>query len=164
MKYCIDSSALIGLGERHYPERIDVFSPIWKDLYKMIDKGKLVSVDMVKIELERKADDWRSKFLAKANGMFQIDESIEQEYAEVIADIEGNAKCPSNKHRERFMIGADPWLIAYARSVDDCTVISEEKKSLNSYGLGEVCKELGVQHMDLLEFFEKRKIGKKKSN
>lgn len=159
MKYCIDTSALIGLGERHYPERLKVFAPIWEDLYAMINDGKLVSVDYVKIELEKKADDWRTKFLTKADMMFQIDTDIEMEYAKVISQIEMNVKCPNNAHRNRFMIGADPWLVACARSMGSCTVVSEEKKPLNKYGLGEICTELNVPHMDLLQLFEKRKIG-----
>ena len=136
-----------------------MFAPIWEDLYGMIDDGKLISVDYVKIELERRADDWRSGFLTKANGMFHISEGIENEYAKVITEIEKSNNCPKNNHRERFLRGADPWLIACARSIGNCTVISEEKKSLSKYGMGEVCKELEVPHLDLLQFFVAGNIG-----
>lgn len=159
MKYCIDTSALIDLGERHYPERLPVFKPIWNYVYQEIANGNIVSVDLVKEELESKADDWRSNFLLQANGMFQIDGDIENEFASVVSEIESkNGVFNINKHRERFMSGADPWVIALARN-KQCTVVSSETKKLAHYGLGEICKELKVPHMNLVKFFEVNKIG-----
>lgn len=159
MKYCFDASALIGLGERHYPERLKVFAPIWNHVYRCIESGDIISVDYVKIELERKADEWRDQFLARANKMFLISSNIEMEYATVISEIESNEKFSINNHRERFMSGADPWVIALARNIEECTVVSEEKKGLADYGLGPVCDVLGVKHMDLVQFFEANNIG-----
>lgn len=159
MRYCIDASALIDLGERHYPERVKVFSPIWESLYEGVEDGSIISVDYVKIELERKADEWRSNFYKRANEMFLISQEIEQEFAGVIRDIETDDRFPVNKHRERFMGGADPWVIALSRRVGDCVVVSAENKPIASYGLGPVCVCLGVSHMNLIEFFEARNIG-----
>lgn len=159
MKYCIDTSALIDLGERHYPERLPVFEPIWNHIYNEVANGNLVSVDIVKTELEDKADDWRTQFLSRADGLFHIDSDIEIEFASVVADIESKPQFFNvNKHRERFMSGADPWVIALARK-KQCAVISAEKKKLAHYGLGEVCKVLGVQHIDLVKYFEIGKVG-----
>ena len=151
MKYCLDSSTLIDLGERHYPEHIKVFAPIWNYIYSGIDIGEIISADYVKIELEKKADEWREKFLIRADKMFQIDESIEKEYAGVISDIEAISDFKINKHRERFMSGADPWVIALSRNIGDCTVVSAEKKGLTEYGLEPVCHVLGVKHINLIQ-------------
>lgn len=159
MKYCLDASALIDLGERHYPERLKVFAPIWKHIYHYVESGDIVSVDYVKIELEEKADEWREQFLARANKMFLISKSIELEYARVIREIESRDGFNLNKHRERFMSGADPWVIALARSIKECTVVSSETKPLADYGLGPVCNLLNVDHMNLVEFFEANNIG-----
>ncbi|MBL0039362.1 MAG: DUF4411 family protein [Nitrosomonadales bacterium] len=129
MKYCIDTSALIDLGERHYPERLPVFAPIWRHVYQEINNGSIVSVDVVKSELESKADDWRTHFLSQANGMFHMDRNIESEFASLVADVESSSHLFNvNKSRERFMSGADPWVIAYARS-KQYTVISAETKT-----------------------------------
>lgn len=157
MVYCIDTSALINLGERNYPEHITVFKPIWEHIYNSIKSGAIVSVDYVQIELENKAAEWRKNFLLQANAsaMFHMNESIELEYAGVIHDIEHGAQFLDNLHLKRFMKGADPWLIAQARSIGtDAIVISGEMKKLADYGLGAVCKELGVKHIGLVEFFE----------
>jgi len=154
----MDASALIGMGERHYPERVKVFAPIWEYLYSTIDRGDIISVDYVKIELEEKADDWREQFLSRASNMFLISSGIEAEYARIISEIEANTVFRINKHRERFMSGADPWVIALARNVGVCTVVSEERKGLAEYGLGPVCEVLGVKHMDLLHFIEANNI------
>lgn len=159
-KYCIDASALIDLGERHYPERLKLFEPIWASLYDGIDNGNIISVDYVKMELERKADDWRNDFLIRADQMFQINEDVEHEYASVISDIESLPDLPMNKARDRFLSGADPWVIALARSMDDCAAISAERKPLNAYGLGALCSELGVRHLNLVDFFEENGIGR----
>jgi hypothetical protein len=159
VRYSFDTSALIDLGERHYPERLRVFAPIWNYIYTGIDYGNIVSVDIVKEELEKKADDWRSDFLIRANVMFLMNPGIEAEYAGVIKDIESSAGFKKNNHRKRFMSGADPWIIAQARNIGNCTVISAETKSLTDYGLGPVCGLLGVRHLNLVRFFEENNIG-----
>ncbi|MHB1141534.1 MAG: DUF4411 family protein [Sulfuricaulis sp.] len=159
MKYCLDASALIDLGERHYPERLKVFAPIWEHLYSGIESGDIISVDYVKIELEKKADDWRKDFLDRANRMFIISNDIESEYAKIIRDIELRDNLNINKHRERFMSGADPWVIALAKNTGESIVVSAETKSLADYGLGPVCNLLGVKHMNLVQFFEANNIG-----
>lgn len=149
---------MIGLGERHYPERIPVFVPIWNHLYKEISSGGIVSVDYVKTELEERADDWRKTFILKADGMFYISETIEIEYARVIQELENGEQFLANKQRDRFMEGADPWVIALARNIGDCTVVSAETKKLADYGLGEVCAQLRVRHVGLVKFFEENNI------
>lgn len=159
MKYCLDCSALIDLGERHYPERVEVFTPIWEHLYSGIESGNIISADYVKIELERKAANWRRKFIRKASKMFRIDQSTEKEYANVIKAIEDCKELNINRQRERFMSGADPWVIALAKSVGKCTVVSAETKSIADYGLGPICRLLGVNYMNLVEFFEANSIG-----
>lgn len=154
MDYCIDTSALIDLGERHYPERLPVFGPIWNHIYREINNGTIVSVDLVKDELESKADDWRTNFLSQANRMFHIDSDIESEFASVMNDIESKKGLFNiNKPRDRFMRGADPWVIALARK-KQCTVISAETKKLADYGLGAICKALKVKHINLVDYFE----------
>lgn len=159
MKYCFDSSALIDLGERHYPERLKLFAPIWAHLYQGIDDKEIVSVDYVKIELTRKADEWREAFMARADQMFLINADIETEYGRLITEIEANALLPSNKARDRFMSGADPWVIALTMGIGDCTAVSAETKSLTEYGIGAVCKEIDVRHINLVKFFEENGIG-----
>lgn len=159
MKYCFDTSALIDLGERHYPKHLKVFAPIWDYLYRGIKDGEILSVDCVEIELEKKADKWRKDFLNHARPMFQISESVEREYADVIREIETRSEFRVNKHWERFIGGADPWVIALARNIGECTVVSAETKTLTDYGLKPVCQILGVKHNNLVEFFEANKIG-----
>lgn len=58
-----------------------------------------------------------------------------------------------NKHRQRFMDGADPWVIALASKMK-CTVISAETKKLLDYGLGAVRNELGIQHINLVSILK----------
>jgi len=158
MKYCIDSCCLIDLGERHYPEHLVIFKPIWTKLYEGIDKREIISVDAVHDEVKNKADEWREAFMAKSRHMFHISQDIELEYADVISDVEKNSNFSINAHRKRFMAGADPWLIALARSQDEATVVTSETKNLAQYGLRPVCDELGVRNLNLLEFFQEYKI------
>ena len=160
MKYCIDTSALVDLGERYYPENIPVFAPIWKHIYQEIKSGEIVTADYVRIELEERADEWRKSFIVQADKMFRIDEKIEIEYASVISELEKGHQFLRNKQRDRFMRGADPWIIALARHLKECTVVSGETKKLADYGLGEVCVQLGVRHIRLVEFFQENNIGR----
>lgn len=159
MTYCMDASALIDLGERYYPERFKLFEPIWTHLYQGIDNGEIISVDYIRTELERRADEWRKNFLARADRMFHISQEVEAEYGGVIREIEGRGEFPVNGARARFFSGADPWLVALARSTGDCVVVTSEKKNLAGYGLRPVCDLLNVNNMNLLEYFEANKIG-----
>ena len=159
MKYCIDTCSLIDLGERRYPESVPIFRPIWDHIYLSINNGDLVSVDMVKSELDQRADEWREKFLIRADPMFLISDEIESRYASVITDIESNPIIFNpNKHRERFLSKADPWLIGLARSFDDAVIVTSEEKNLASYGLPEVCRVLGVRTITLLQYIEQSNI------
>ena len=154
MKYCFDTSALIDLGERRYPESVKAFGSIWEQLYQGVDKGEIVSSHDVKRELEEKAGEWRAKFIQHCGKMFLIDEGIEGQYSVLIREIEANPSFRVNKHRERFFSGADPWIIAVARSVGESTVVSSETKSLTDYGLGTICKSLSVEHISLLDYLK----------
>jgi hypothetical protein len=157
--YCFDTSALIDLGERYYPERIKVFEPIWEFLYHGIDNGTVFSVEQVRTELNEKADEWRKSFLGKTENMFLMHQGIEVEYASVIEEIDDSDQFRVNKHHARFMDGADPWVIALARTIEDSVVVHAETKSLREYGMGPVCDELGVRQIRLLEFIETNEIG-----
>jgi hypothetical protein len=84
--------------------------------------------------------------------MFEISESIEQEFAYVIADIESIPIFSMNQARNRFMSGADPWLIALARHHGGATIVTSETKNLSAYGLREVANVLGVPNISLLEY------------
>ncbi|SNC71996.1 DUF4411 family protein [Polynucleobacter victoriensis] len=159
MKYCIDTSSLIDLGERHYPEKLAIFKPIWTGLYTGISNGDIISVDLVKVELEKRADDWRTNFCAKSADMFKMSQEIEQQYAKLVSLIEVNPKFPKNSARDRFFEGADLFLISLAMCVDDGVVVTSETKNLSNYGLRPVCNELGVKNMNLVEFFEAYKLG-----
>ena len=77
----------------------------------------------------------------------------------MINEIESKSEFRANKHRDRFMAGADPWVIALARSIQDCTVVTAEKKSLTDYGMGAVCDAIGVKCTNLVDLFEVNKIG-----
>jgi hypothetical protein len=159
MKYCIDSCCLIDLGERHYPEHLAIFKPIWIKLYEGIDKREIISVDAVEVEVNSRADEWREAFMAKSRHMFHISQDIEVEFAAVIAEIESNSNFSINSHRKRFMSKADPWLIALARAQgDEATIVTSENKNLSQYGLRPVCDQLGVRNLNLLEFFQEYKI------
>lgn len=159
MKYCIDTSSLIDLGERHYPEKLVIFKPIWTGLYAGIANGDIISVDLVKVELEKRADDWRASFCGKSADMFKMSQEIEQQYANLVGLIEANPKFPKNAARDRFFEGADLFLISLAMSVENGVVVTSETKNLSNYGLRPVCDELGVQNMNLVEFFEAYKLG-----
>lgn len=160
MKYCMDASAIIDLGQRHYPERLPIFRPIWDFIYEGIDAGTIVSVDYIETELTKRADEeWREQFLGRASQMFRIDEDIEQAYAAVISDLENIAELPMNKHRERFMSGGDPWLIALCRSLGEAKVVSSELKPLQYYGLGAICGRLNVDHISILDLIDENKVG-----
>lgn len=146
MKYSIDTSALLDGWRRYYSP--DVFPGLWTRLQGLIEGGSLRATVEVLSELEKKDDEvykW-----AQANGeMFvPIDEETQVALTVVLQNY------PRLVNTQRARSTADPWVIALGL-INGCTVITGEQPSNNLQRpkIPDVCQDLGVQCMNLLQLF-----------
>jgi hypothetical protein len=148
--YCFDTSAFIDAWRDYYPP--DVFPSFWKNMEGLVNSGLLISSEEVLKELEAGGDelyDWARK----QSGLFiSLDSSIQSAVASILSHPEHrkliNLKTPSKT-------SADPWVIATAQ-VKSCPLVSTEtllaSPSPYKTKIPNVCQDLGVTHLSLLEF------------
>jgi len=84
VSYSVDTSALIDLWVRYYPP--DVFDTLWKHLDDLVRKGRLLAVDEVRRELEKKDDELYKWVKARPNMLVPLDQTLQQRGARIIND------------------------------------------------------------------------------
>ena len=146
MSYSIDTSALLEAWVRHYPP--DVFPTLWEQIEKLIGDGRLLAIDEVLRELERKSDelhDWAKQH----GGMFVLtDEPIMQRAGTVINQFPSLAEPQSQRGK------ADPFVIALAME-RNLTVVTAEHPKPTKPRIPDVCRQLQVPCISLIELFRR---------
>ena len=151
MKYSIDTSAILNSWVRAYPP--DIFPRLWTRLDELIEKGILVAIEEVIIELERK-DDEVYKWAKKRENMFvPINEDIQLAVKNILRTY--GKLIDQRKSRSR----ADPWVIALAQ-VRGFTVITSEKPTNrpNRPHIPDVCSAMNIPCIDMVQFFREQKF------
>ena len=116
--YSIDTSALIDAWHRDY--RLSVFPSLWERVTGLIEAGQLVASMTVRDELLRQEDTLAEWADGKAGLFVEDDEEIQAEVRAILAGW------PRQADFNRFLTGADPFVIALARRADFTTVASEK--------------------------------------
>lgn len=149
MKYSVDTSALIGAWNRHYPP--DIFPQLWRKFEDLIAEGQLVASEEVLFELERKDDavlGWAKKqqgFFVPTDAPIQIAvRGILSAHRKLIDERKGRS-------------GADPFVIALAK-LNNCAVLTDEKPTNrpDRPHIPDVCDDLGIPWLDLLRLFREQ--------
>lgn len=153
--YLPDTSALIAAWTERYPQ--DLFPAVWQFLDGL--NGRLMVCEYVRTEVGRHARD----LLAWLDGA-TVDSrlSLNSLDGNIAESVEGHLGRIANgwQHWRAVRAGnhADPWVIAYAQALDG-VVVSEEQTGGNNIKIPNVCRELGVDHMNLLELFRDEGFG-----
>ena len=144
MRYSIDTSTILDGWQRYYPP--DFFPGLWSKLETLIQAGDLRAAEEVKYELKKKEDIVYS-WAKGCDGLFvPIGNATQDAVSEVLAQH------PRLIDTRRGRSGADPFGIAVAK-VYRCKVVSGEhlSGSLNRPKIPDVCRDMGVEHLSLLE-------------
>ena len=75
MSYSVDTSALLDAWVRYYPP--DVFETLWKQLDSLVAKGRLLAIDEVRRELEKKDDELFKWVSARPAMIVTLDEELQ---------------------------------------------------------------------------------------
>jgi hypothetical protein len=151
--YIIDTSSIIDLF-RLYPQ--DIFPELWKKLDELIKNNRLVSHRFVFEELQKKSDE-ACKWAKERKGMFR---EVTQQQIEKVKGI--LAKYPQLVDVESEIV-ADPWLIALALEKEEQQklfkevkiVVIEEKIKPNKINIPFVCRELGIECINIIGLMRK---------
>jgi predicted nucleic acid-binding protein len=145
--YSFDTSAI--LNGRRDLFRPTVFHTLWAQIEDAIAAGQIRSVDEVKRELARRDDDAKQWADDQSDLFVPLELPIQQSAAQIL-----------NMHPRLVGQGgkrsaADPFVIALAM-VHNGTIVTEEtaKGNLTSPRIPDVCRDLGVACLTLMEFIE----------
>jgi hypothetical protein len=155
LKYCLDTSALTTAWRFHYPP--NVFPSLWKDIDACITDGLLIAPDEVLEELKTGGDELYDWVSVRPSLFIQPDKAIQDVVKSILAHPE-HVKLLYSKHATSLVV-ADPFVIAAAK-VHACTVVSAEAYqydvSPKKTKIPNVCADLGVAHLSVVEFIQER--------
>jgi hypothetical protein len=143
----VDTSALLDAWVRYYPP--DVFETLWKQLDSLVAKGRLLAIDEVRRELEKKDDELFKWVSARPAMIVTLDEELQTAALPIIN------RFPSLTNTKSLMSGAaDPFVkaLAQARAL---TVVTAEQSRPSKPRIPDVCKALGVPFITLVEMFRR---------
>jgi hypothetical protein len=145
LSYSVDTSALLDAWVRYYPP--DVFDTLWKRLDSLASKGRLLAIDEVRRELEKRDDGLHRWLVARPSMIVTLDGAIQKRAKPIIN------RFPSLTNTKSVMSGsADPFVIALAQE-QKLTVVTAEKSKPTKPRIPDVCDALGVPCITLVEMF-----------
>ena len=143
-EYCFDTSVFINAWNRDYPK--DVFASLWSKLETMIDDGKIIAPEDVRIELERKDDEVYAWAIQRSFMFVPIDVSVQNAVLEILK------RFPRLVDTRKSRSGADPFVVGLALA-SGLTVVTYEKHSgtLEKPNIPDVCDEYDVKRISLMD-------------
>jgi len=147
LKYSLDTSALLEAWVRRYPQ--DLFPTLWDRLRDAADSGVIGASEEVLREVEKKDDGLHDWLRARAAVVVPTDDRVQRTVREVLAAAPRLMGARSGRNT------ADPFVIAAAQ-VHGLTVVTQEGLgSVARPKIPDVCNQLGVSHIDIVEVFRR---------
>ncbi|EIM8713301.1 DUF4411 family protein [Salmonella enterica] len=157
MIYLLDANSFIQAKNFHY--RMNVVPGFWEWLIKKHGKIDICSIDRVYDELTKNKNnpDLLHKWSVENKSFFResTDTDIQKEFVKIAGFIYSNEHY-SVHEVDRFLGGADPWLIAYAKKFSATIVTHEVMVPENSkkVKIPNIAKKFGVDYTEIYELLE----------
>ncbi len=163
MRYCLDSNVYIEAHRRYYA--FDIAPGFWDSLRRLAEEEIICSPILVFEEISDSGNELARWAKANKDVLFvQPDDTTQEAYKE-IADMAARLYEP--QHVQKFLSGADPWVIAHAK-VDGLMVVTLEalkNEQINAGGIisGKIqipnmCKLFKVGFRDTFGLLREQKI------
>lgn len=150
LKFSIDTSSLVQAWSRSYPP--DSFPTFWEKMTDLVGQKIIISPDIVLSELEKKDDGlhkWAKQH--KENLFYPIDIEVQKVVREILE------KYPRLVDTKRGRSGADPFVIALAKTTGRTVVTNELIGKPQKPSIVDVCNEYSIECINLLGMI--RKLG-----
>ncbi len=150
LAYSLDTSALIGAWDRHYPR--DIFPEFWSGLSQIVAERRAACIDEVREELSKK-DDELFAWSKGQDGLFvELEEQIQTATSKILAHPEWRKLTDSIAGRSV----ADPMVIALAQ-VRGAAVVTYEVSAPKRIKIPDVCRGLNVPCISVLEMMRRER-------
>ena len=145
-KYLLDADAFIRSKREHYA--FDIVPGYWEAILKAHELRRVASIIPVRKELRRGNDDlaqWVKDNTPEAFFKKIEDQAVQHEFRAINAWVMANTQYEIAA-KQRFVGGADPWLVAYAKANHYIVAMYEVHKpdSKASIKLPDIASEFGV--------------------
>ena len=144
MIHVLDANCFMESKDRFY--RFAVCPGYWDWLVRANQVGKVYSVVQLQQELVSGGGELSTRATGQLASLFlPPNQAVVTEYAAIVAWIQTHAQYRQSA-KDRFLAGADPWLIACAKA-NRMTVVTLEvpaPASLNDIKIPDVCNAFGV--------------------
>jgi hypothetical protein len=152
-RYALDANVFIEAKRRYYA--FDICPGFWSVLLWQEARGQVVSVDRVKAELERGADDlwdWASRVMPPSCFASTDAPAVLDVYGQIVAWVEAQPQFRPEAKTE-FLASADGWLIAYAKANGLVLVTHEQPApaARQTVPIPNVCSAFQVLFVDTFE-------------
>jgi hypothetical protein len=155
LKYLLDANTYIQAKNEYY--QMDVCPGYWHWLDCQFGNGQLASVSLVYDEIKGFGDELSTWVKSRKEQFLDIsDDATQAKFAEIaqhVAELQ-NLK-PGNL--ESFLGGADPWLIAKAKTIGAAVVTHEvlAPESARKIKVPNVCKIFGVDYLNTFQLLRR---------
>ena len=156
-EYILDTNVFIEARDACYG--FDICPAFWEFMITQYRQQRLYSIDEVEEELhpDEEIIKWLKKSRVKDTGFFQDtkDPRVKQKHQEIVAYVNASSQY-FTEAKEKFLNGADPWLIAYA-AVHGCVLVTHEQKAPDAkktVPMPNICDEFGVECCDTYEMLK----------
>lgn len=150
MNYLLDANTYIQAKNQYYG--MDICPAYWDWLDQQFQAGTIASVNMVARELIA-GNDELAAWVKERPGQFleNDDEATQQVFAEIAQFVGSNDFQPAS--RDKFLSGADPWLIAKAKVLEAVVVSHESRLVTNTkqVKVPNICHQFDVRCVDTFE-------------
>lgn len=144
MNYLLDANTYIEARNHYYG--MDICPGYWHWLDLQFEGNLITSVEPIYAELKNYGDDL-SDWVIKRKAQFidVTDEETQIAFADIAQFLADGDYNPGN--RDNFLAGADPWLIAKAKTIGSIVVTHETKVPDESrkVKIPNVCSKFGVE-------------------
>jgi hypothetical protein len=145
--YSIDTSALIDGIQRYY--RPIVHKSLWLRMDDLIQSGRLIATEEVRIEIERKEDRLKEWCKERTSMFIEVDHEIQPIVSEILFSQGKLIKALSTRS------SADPFVIALAKQKAGIVVTGERPSgSLDRPKIPDVCRTMNIRCMNLMDLME----------
>lgn len=152
MKYLFDSNTLIEAKNRYY--HMDICPGFWEWIIQENSENRIASIEMVRNEL-MEGNDALKDWVEDQKQLFipESDAPTQTVFAQVAGLVMKTAPSMKNGAAEDFLAGADPWLIAKAKTLDAVLVTQEhfDPNNKKKFLIPNLCRELGVTTINTFE-------------
>lgn len=158
--YVLDANVFIEAARRYYA--FDIAPPFWTMLIDRANRGQVLSIDRVGIELNRGKDDLAKWANASFHEFFASteDEDATEAYRRIMAWSQRQTRF-TDAAKAEFARVPDGWLVAYALA-KGCVVVTHEQFDPNirrKVKIPNACQAFGVSYVDTFQMM--RELGVK---